>query len=353
MTHESPPRGAILAALGATYIIWGSTYLAIRVALETIPPFVMAGTRFVVPGLILIAWTWLKGAAAPTRLHWRSALIIGALMPLGGSGGITWAEQRIPSGLAALIIGAVPLWVVVANWIGFGGTRPNRRMTLGLTTGAIGLALLIGPADIAGGSSVDTLGALVALAAALSWAVGSLYSRRASLPESPLLATGIELLAGGVLLYALGFASGEGARFQPDQLSLKSGLAVLYLALVGSLVAFSAYVWLLRHTTPARAASYAYVNPVIAVILGWALAGEDLNLRMIVAAAIIVGSVVLITSFRAQQGERARLKLRSDPPRAAEEAPSEAETPPGTEAPGSPPEARSTGLTARAPVEGR
>jgi drug/metabolite transporter (DMT)-like permease len=313
----------ILVALGAVYVIWGSTYLGIRFAIESVPPFLMAGARNTLAGGLLFAWTLTRGIAAPRLAHWRSALIIGGFMLVGGNGGVTWAEQHVPSGLAALMIGATPLWIVVLNWLAFGGTRPNRRMTLGLGVGLVGLALLVGPTQLIGGDRVDPMGSAVLLLAALLWATGSLYSRQARLPESPMQSTGMEMLSGGVLLLLLGTATGEWTDFHPGSISLRSSVALVYLVLFGSLVGFSAYAWLLHHTTPARATSYAYVNPVVAVILGWALAGEALTPRMVLAAAIIVGSVVLITSLRAQQGMRFP-ERDAEPPPLVEATPSEA-----------------------------
>jgi drug/metabolite transporter (DMT)-like permease len=302
----APARWHVAAALAAVYLIWGSTYLGIRFAIESLPPFLMAGTRFLVAGALLFGWTRFQGVPMPPRAHWRSALIIGGLMLLGGNGGVTWAEQRVPSGLAALMIGATPLWIVVLNWLVFGGARPNRRMASGLAVGLGGLVLLIGPTELAGGSGINPLGATALLAAALAWAAGSLYSRRAALPASPQLANGMEMLCGSALLLGVGTVSGEWGQFNLSHVSLRSALAIVYLTLFGSLIGFSAYIWLLRHLTPARAASYAYVNPVVAVILGWALAGEALSLRTALAAAIIIASVALITSVRAQPDERPR-----------------------------------------------
>ncbi len=306
MSHAKtmPSRWSVLAALVSIYLIWGSTYLGIRFALETLPPFLMASTRFLIAGTALYSWRRLRGVPAPTRVQWRSAIIVGGLMILGGNGGVTWSEQHVPSGFAALMIGAMPLWMVMLNWLVFGSERPNGRMALGLGFGLIGLVLLIGPADVIGGKSMDPLGVIALLIAAITWASGSLYSRRAPLPDAPLLATGMEMLAGGVLQLVVGTATGEWSDLDLSAVSAKSVGALVYLTLIGSLVAFSAYTWLLRHTTPARAASYAYVNPVVAVILGWALADEVITLRMALAAAIIISSVVIITSVRAQ-GSRA------------------------------------------------
>jgi drug/metabolite transporter (DMT)-like permease len=305
-TSETAPRWQVLTALAAIYLIWGSTYLGIRYALESLPPFLMAGSRFILAGSLLLIWQWRRGAARPARVHWRSALIIGGLMIVGGNGGVTWAEQHVPSGLAALMIGAVPIWIVVFDWLAFGGARPNGRMALGLVGGLSGLALLIGPAEFAGGERIDLIGGAALVAAAISWAIGSLYSRRARLPAVALQATGLEMLCGGVLEIIVGTLLGEWGKLDPGGVLLRSALAVLYLGIFGSLIGFSTYIWLLRHTTPARAASYAYVNPVVAVILGWALAGESVSPRTILATAIIIGSVVMITSFRAQPDTRPR-----------------------------------------------
>ncbi len=303
---QTPSRWSLFAALAAVYIIWGSTYLGIRVALETLPPFLLAGTRFIVAGSIVLIWQWQRGASLPTWRHWRSPAIIGGLMILGGNGGVTWAEQHVPSGLAALLVGAVPIWIVMLDWLIYGGARPNGQMALGLAGGLAGLALLIGPAEFAGDERINMAGAAALMLASISWAVGSLYSRRASLPALPMVATGMEMLAGGTLQILAGTVLGEWSELDLGGVSLRSGVAMIYLALFGSLIGFSAYVWLLRHTTAARAASYAYVNPVVAVVLGWSLLGEDLSLRTVLSTAIIIGSVVIITSFRAQQPEPPR-----------------------------------------------
>jgi drug/metabolite transporter (DMT)-like permease len=298
------PRWQIVTALALVYVIWGSTYLGIRFAIETLPPFLMAGSRFVVAGAILFAWVWFKTPDRPTMIHWRSSLIVGGLLLMGGNGMVTWAEEKVPSGLAALMIGGTPLWIVSLNWLFFGGTRPNRVMALGLVIGLSGLLLLIGPKNLTGDGDLDPIRIGAILLASLSWSTGSLYSRKAALPASPLLGTAMEMLCGGALLLVLGTLAGNWSDLHLDAVSFKSAISWVYLSLFGSLVAFSAYIWLLHHTTPARAASYAYVNPVVAVFLGWALADEAISLRTVVAAAIIIGSVALITSVRAQQGSR-------------------------------------------------
>lgn len=312
------PRWQMALALATLYVVWGSTYLGIRLAIETMPPFLMASARFLMAGGVLYAWMRLRGVPNPTRLHTRSGLIIGGLLLLGGNGGVTWSEQYVPSGLAAVMIGAVPIWTVLLDWLLFGAQRPTRRVALGLFGGLLGVGLLAGPGNLFGGQSFSTLGIIALLIATLTWSIGSLYARRAPLPRVPLMATGLEMLAGGFWLGLAGTLTGEWSALDVGAISLKSILALVYLAVFGSLLGFTAYVWLLRHTTPARATSYAYVNPVVALALGWALAGEEVGARTVIAAAIIIGSVALITSSR---GERS---AHDEAPAAHEPAPSHA-----------------------------
>lgn len=310
-TPTTPARWLIVAALGAIYFIWGSTYLGIRLALDSFPPFLMAATRFLIPGTILVGGTLLGGAARPTLQHWRSTLIIGALLFLGGNGGVTWAEELgVPTGLVALMIGAVPLWMALFYWFFFGGERPTRMMALGLAAGMFGLALLIGPPSVVGGEGIHPVGALLLLLSTVTWPLGSLYARQAPLPASPLLGTGMQMLSGGVLMLVAGTLSGEWADLNLRAVTLESTLALAYLALVGSLLAFTAYTFLLRHTTPARATSYAYVNPIVAVILGWLVLDEPITPRTVLAAVIIIASVVVITSLRAQRAAPPRAPIR-------------------------------------------
>lgn len=290
----------MIAAFAAVYVIWGSTYLAIKFAIETLPPFLMSGVRFLIAGAALTIWArWRGGAARPAREHWRSAIVVGALLFLGGNGGVVWAEQFIPSGLAALLVATEPLWIVLLSWLRPGGKRPAGLTALGLAAGFGGVWLLIGPGIAAGGGAAGgaaTLGVIAVIAAAFSWALGSIYSLRAPFPESPFLTSGMQMLAGGALLSLLGLFSGEWARVDVGRASALSIGAFLYLIVFGSIIAFTAYSWLLRVATPARAATYAYVNPVVAVLLGWALAGESLTPRMLLGAGIIVASVALLTS---------------------------------------------------------
>jgi len=310
LSSDREPRTiSILAAFLAVYVIWGSTYLAIRFAVDTMPPFLMAGVRFVIAGGLLYGWARWKGAERPTPSHWRLTAVIGGFLLLGGNGGVVWAEQHVPSGLAALIVATVSLWMTLIDWLRPGGVRPSRRVVLGILVGLAGVGILAGPSQFAGGQRVDLLGAGVLVFASLSWAVGSVYSRHVKLPASSLLTTAMEMLGGGVLLMIFGSLAGDWGRLRPEAVTLKSALSLLYLVIFGSLVGFSAYMWLLKVTTPSRAATYAYVNPVVAVILGWLLAGEPLSLRTIIASAVIVTGVVFVTT-----GTKARSGIEAPEP---------------------------------------
>lgn len=302
-----PSRAGIILAFAAVYVIWGSTYLAIRYAIETLPPFLMAGTRFMTAGAILFTWAKFNGERLNSSWgQWRRAFVIGALLLLCGNGGVTWAEKYIPSGLAALLVATEPLWVVVLNW-SWTRRRPNAKVLSGVFIGLVGVALLVG-GGLNHGSRVSTMtfaGAGVVLLAGLAWAGGSVYASRNPIKATTSLAAGMQMLAGGSLLFLLGLVTGDLKRLNFAGMSWVSLGAFGYLLVFGSLVGFTAYSWLLRNVTPARAATYAYVNPVVAVLLGWLLASEPLTLRMLVAAAVIVGSVALITTFGAEHAQTA------------------------------------------------
>lgn len=291
-------RFRLLAAFASVYFFWGSTYLAIRYAVETLPPFLMAGGRFLISGVMLYAWTRLRGTPRPERRQWLPASVVGICLLLGGNGGVVWAEgQGLPSGITALLVGVTPFWMVLLGWLAFGGPRPQARTVLGLILGFCGLAMLLGPERLTGdGHSFSLAAAGAVLFAAFSWSFGSLYSRQASLPASPLLSTAMQMLTGGVILCVTGLGLGEAGRLDLSRISAASALAFAWLVVFGSLAGFTAYIYLLRHTTPARASTYAYVNPVVAVVLGWAIAGEPLTARIALAAAVIISSVALITA---------------------------------------------------------
>ena len=314
----------VALALGAVYVIWGSTYLAILFAIETIPPFLMAGTRYLTAGVILYVWARAQGAPRPSLLHWRSAAIIGAFLLLVGNGGVVWAEQRIDSGLAALLISTEPLWIVLMVWLQSGRKRPNPKVVAGLVLGFVGLMMLVKPS---GSASIDLLAATVVVLASVSWAWGSLYGQRAPLPTSPLATTGMQMLAGGSFLMIASAATGEPARFVLSEVSMRSWLSLGYLVVFGAIVAFTAYVWLLRVAPPVLVSTYAYVNPVVAVFLGWAFADEPLTAGTLIAAAVILTGVALITSSQGKGKEDAEEKAedREEPEPVFREVEAEAE----------------------------
>ena len=287
------PRSRILIAFAAVYVIWGSTYLAIRFAIETLPPFLMVGTRFLAAGGLMYLWLRARGVAAPRAVHWRSAAIIGILMPVLGTGVVVWAEERVPSGIAALLVAIVPLWMVVLQWWRPGGKRPSWWVIAGVALGLAGLWLLVDPGGDGKQGNVFVEGVL--LLAALSWATGSLYSKRAPHPASRVLGTAMEMIVAGAVLLTAGVLTGEASHFAMGATSAKSWLSLLYLVTCGSIIAYTAYVWLLGAVSATLVSTYAFVNPVVAVFLGWAFASEPLNARMVGAAAIIVGAVALIT----------------------------------------------------------
>lgn len=301
MHHEPASKSVqsieVIIAYGAIYVIWGSTYLAILFAIESIPPFLMAGIRFLTAGSFLMVWMRLKGAPMPTLAQWRSAAIIGFLLLVVGNGALSWAEQRVPSGIAALIIASIPAMVVILEFLAT-GARPSGATTGGLVLGSIGTLVLVDPARLSESGGVDLVGAGVLLVGSLSWAYGSLYSRKAEQASPALQSTGMQMASGGVLLLVVGMMSGELTSFSPGSVTLKSMLAVAYLVVFGSLIAFSSYIWLLKVSTPARVSTYAFVNPLIALVLGWLFAGEDLNARVLVASVLTIVAVALIVGSK-------------------------------------------------------
>lgn len=300
-SQGSVARWQVGLALGLVYVLWGSTYLAIRFAVESLPPFGMAAARFLMAGTLLYAWARLRGASRPTRAHWRTASVVGLLLLFGANGAVVWAEQAISSALAALLVSTVPLFMALFEWMR-GGERPTLPVTLGLLLGFAGVALLVDPTGAAGGS-VAVIPALVTTGASIAWAIGSLYARGAPSHPSPLLGSAMQMLAGGAGLAVLSLATGES--FSLAAASARSVNALLYLVVFGSLAGFTAYSWLLRNVRPTLASTYAYVNPVVAVLLGWALAGEAVGPRTVFASALIVGAVCLITAMKGRKAEAA------------------------------------------------
>lgn len=280
----------------SVYIVWGSTYLAIRFAIETMPPFLMASARFLIAGTILYVWRRLSGDAPATPIQWRSAAIVGGFLLVGGNGGVVWAEQHVPSGIVALLVGGTPLWLVLLDSFFFQRKSPGWVTLAGVVFGFAGIALLVGPSKLTGlAGEVDLVGALVVTLAALLWAAGSLYNRGANLPSSPLLGTGMEMLCGGVGLLLLGSLAGEWPKVDPAAFSTRSLLGLGYLIIFGGLVGFTAYTWLVRVAPIPLVSTYAYVNPVVAIFVGYLLADEPLSPRVLLAAVMIIGAVVVIT----------------------------------------------------------
>jgi drug/metabolite transporter (DMT)-like permease len=297
---DSAATNAVWAALVTVWIVWGSTYLAIRVAVRTIPPLMMGSIRFLLAGGILYVLAVRRGdreGDRPTAEHWRSAFIIGTALLLGGNGLVSWAEQRVPSGVAALLIATVPLWLAIGDRLRY-GSRLSWQTILGLAVGFSGLVFLVGQS---GEGRIDSLGAAALVGASIFWAGGSLYSRGAPLPGRPLVGTGMEMLAGGLVMAVVSLATGELGRLDLDSVSGQSLLGLAYLIVFGSWVGFTAYIWLLRNTRTSLVGTYAYVNPVVAVLLGWALLNETITVRTLLAGGVIVIGVALIVTARAPQ----------------------------------------------------
>ena len=287
---ERPGTTAIVLAFAAIYLIWGSTYLAIRFAVETLPPFLMLFARFFTAGVLMYSFLRWRGVPRPSAREWAGAAVVGGLLLLGGTGAVGWAEQWIAS---------VPVWMVVLDWAGPAKRKPTGAVIAGLVLGLVGVAVLVGPVELSGGGRMQFIGSAVVVFGTLSWATGSVYGSRLPHPSSPWMSAALQMTSGGLLLLVFGTAMGEWSRVVPGQMSARSLGALAYLVVFGSLIAFAAYVFLLRHEAPARVGSYAYVNPVVAVFLGWALASEPVTLRTIAAAAIILTGVVLIVRHRA------------------------------------------------------
>jgi len=300
MAFQSKPHVSTLAlvlAFVSIYVLWGSTYIFIKWGIATIPPLILAGLRHAVAGVLLYAWIRLRGGEKPQAQHWGSALVLGALLLFGGNGGVTWAEQTVPSGVAALMIAAVPMWMAVLDWLRPRGHRPAGRVIAGLVLGFSGIALLIGPGPL-GGEPVPAAGAALLLCASFSWALGSLLSRHMKLPRTLVLSIAMQSMAGGALLLLAAIPVGDWARLDWQTVSLRSAASLGYLVVCGSIIGFTCYIWLLQVTTAARVSTYAYVNPVVALLLGSLLGGEAVSQRSLLAAAIIIAAVVMIVSYK-------------------------------------------------------
>ena len=284
----------VLAAFGAVYLIWGSTYLAMRVGIETIPPLMLAGLRHFIVGVLFYPLLRWKTGSRPTATHWKSAAVTGVLLLFVGNGGVCWSETVVPSGITALLVSMVSLWLVIVDWLRPRGHRPMPKVLLGLFLGIGGIALLVGPAHLGGSERADLRGVAVLVVACFAWACGSLYSKHGGMPSSPLLGVAMQSLVGGPVLLLAGAFSGEFDRFHFADITWRSWIALAYLIVFGSGIGFTSYLYILKKSTAARVATYALVNPVVALFLGWLLADETVSLRTVVAAIVILTAVVLV-----------------------------------------------------------
>jgi drug/metabolite transporter (DMT)-like permease len=301
-----PSKCALILAFAAIYTIWGSTYLGIRIALETMPPFLMAAGRFLFAGSILFAFLRLRGARWPTAQQWFANGIIGTLLLLGGNGLVVWAELTIPSGITALLIGIGPLFIVLTEWAWPGGSRPTAITMAALLLGFAGVIWLAAPWQNSSNGGLHPAGVIAILGACVFWALGSIYSRHAKHGADPFISAAMQMLGGGAMLAIVALWHGDFAQFDVSTISTRAWGAFAYLVGIGSLVGFSTFVWLMKHSTPARVATYAYVNPVVAVFLGWLILDERITSRTLVASAIIIAAVAIITTQKSKTGKGAR-----------------------------------------------
>ncbi len=296
------PRTLLLLAFASIWFVWGSTFLAIRYAIADIPPILMCGLRLFAAGVALLAWARLSGQAWPRGSEWRSAVLVGVLLPGIGNATVTLGVAHVPSGLVALLVSTIPLWMGLFASVGTHAEPPGRQAVTGLALGFAGIALLIGPGLVTGhDATLSPFWALVPVAGSLSWAWGSMWSRRARLPASPLVSTGIGLTAAGVGLLVLALPLGDFAHWRPADVSASSWWALAYLTSFGSVLGFTAYLYLLRRVAPAVVSTYAFVNPIVAMLLGFVFAGETLTPRTLTAAAVVLAAVFLITTARARR----------------------------------------------------
>jgi drug/metabolite transporter (DMT)-like permease len=299
-SSPAPSRSALILAFAAIYLIWGSTYLAIRVAVASMPPFLMAGARFLIAGTVLLTFLRLRGAARPTVRQWRVNAVIGVFLLLGGNGLVVWAEQVIPSGITALLIGVSPLFIVLTEWAWRDGTRPTLLTMAALLLGFAGVTWLAAPWENSAQGGLNPGRLAGVLCSSAFWAIGSIYSRHERLGASPFLSAALQMLGGGVALIAAALLHGDFAQLNLAGVTPQSWAAFAYLVSVGSLAGFSTFVWLMKHSTPARVSTYAYVNPIVAVFLGWLVLSEAIGPRTLVASAIIVTAVAVITVQKSQ-----------------------------------------------------
>jgi drug/metabolite transporter (DMT)-like permease len=291
---ESSWTPFLILNFAAVYFLWGGTFFAMKLGVESFPPLILAGLRHFTVGLTLYPILRWRSGVRPTMAQWKTAAISGVLLLCVGNGGVCWAEQTVPSGVAALLVATVTLWMVIVDWLRPGGHRPSRRILFGIVLGFAGMVVLVGPARLGLSGRVDPVGAGVLIVASLAWACGSLYSKHGELPSSPLLGVAMQGLCGGGALWIVALLNGELAKFHPMAAPVRAWLAVGYLFVFGSCVGFSAYLYILKKSTAARVGTYAFINPIVALTIGWLLGGEAMSQRTLLAAAVILTAVVLV-----------------------------------------------------------
>ncbi len=291
-------RTKIALAFAAIYLIWGSTFLATRYAVASIPPFFVSGTRFFIAGVVLFTYARLRSKQPLTWRNWRAAILLGSLFFLICHGGVSWAARHVPSGISALLMASISMWTALIELVRRSESRPRPLVIVCLLTGFLGMALLVARPQVLAGSQVGSMGAIVVLVGAFSWALGTVLTQKLDLPSSTILSASMQMICGGTLLLLLGAASGQATEFQVTHVTWSAWLGMLFLTFIGSLAGFTCYIWLLGQCSPTRVATYAYVNPIVALFLGWAIAGEQLTERSLLASLIVVGSVAVIISTR-------------------------------------------------------
>jgi drug/metabolite transporter (DMT)-like permease len=302
MEAETPPRAwKVLLAFAIIYFVWGSTFLAIRVGVREVPPFLLAAIRFLIAGFVLFGWMRAKGTVSPSGREWFSVVVLAVLFFVGDYGLVFWAERRVPSGITAVMMATIPVFMALSEILFLKTQRLTMRLGVALLVGIGGVLVLISRSISFGDSPIDTWGALALIVASISWAVGSALTRKLPLPSSKAMSSGAQMLAGGVFLAMTSAALGEFHGFRLQTVSLKAWLALAYLIVAGSIIAFTAYVWLIHHESPTKVGTYAYVNPVVAVLLGYFLGGEALSVRTIMGTMLVLVSVVVITTAPKKQ----------------------------------------------------
>jgi len=308
-TELRPAAWKILLAFAIIYFVWGSTFLAIRVGVREVPPLILAAIRFSIAGLALYAWISARGEKQPTAREWRSASLLGLIIFVFDYGLLFWSEQRVPSGVAAVMLATIPVFMALSEIIFLRTQRLTLRLVVALLIGIFGVAVLMAHSLNLGGAPVDKLGALALIFASISWSIASIFSRKLPLPPSKLMSSAAQMLTGGILLTILAAALGEFHNFHPAVVSRAVWLSLLYLIVAGSIIGFTAYVWLLHHESPTKVGTYAYVNPIVAVLVGYFLGGEELTTRTILGSLCILVSVIVITTMPAKRpAAAARLK---------------------------------------------